>query len=360
MIIGLIGARGTVPTSKTATTSFLVDNWYLFECPSEIVQAFHKYQENWVKLTGQISDIELKSLGRPTLGKIRYIILSHLHFDHWGGLTHIIHRILLLEREKREKSPLKLIIPKNSTLPFQQRMNQMFDGVFSEYPLPDEEFLYRILAIEVGAGVKNVLQIIVISDGDSISLDPGYSLTAIENNHLSSGSLSFNLKHKITKLKKEKALKMGVPFDKTLKRIEKSQTPVRIGNLNISRSDLFLDEVIVLSYSGDTSIDSNLFKFFSETHILIHETTYLTPEELFHLDLHADFASLIKEADNLSTLKFLIPIHFSIRHTDEEIADYINSLSNKLYKIINPLDVLVVLLTRKNCTFYSRINENIQ
>jgi ribonuclease BN (tRNA processing enzyme) len=355
VIVGLIGARGTVPTSKTATTSFLVDNWYLFECPSEIVQAFHKYQQNWAKLMDQISDIELKSLGRPTLGKIRYIILSHLHFDHWGGLTHIIHRILLLEKEKRENSPLKLIIPKNSTLPFQQRMNQMFNSVFSEYPLPDEEFLYRMLTIEVGAGVKNILRIMVISDGESISLDTGYSLIAKKNNHLSSGSLSFKLKRKKTKLKKEEALKMGIPFDRTLKRIEKSQTPIKVGNLNISRSDLFLDEVTVLSYSGDTSIDSNLFKFFDETHILIHETTYLTPEELFHLDLHTDFDSLIKEADNLSTLKFLIPIHFSIRHTDEEIADYINLLSNKFYKVINPLDVLIVLITRNNCTFYNRV-----
>jgi ribonuclease BN (tRNA processing enzyme) len=334
VIVGLIGARGTVPTSKTATTSFLVDNWYLFECPSEIVQAFHKYQQNWAKLMDQISDIELKSLGRPTLGKIRYIILSHLHFDHWGGLTHIIHRILLLEKEKRENSPLKLIIPKNSTLPFQQRMNQMFNSVFSEYPLPDEEFLYRMLTIEVGAGVKNILRIMVISDGESISLDTGYSLIAKKNNHLSSGSLSFKLKRKKTKLKKEEALKMGIPFDRTLKRIEKSQTPVRVGNL---------------------TIDSNLFKFFDETHILIHETTYLTPEELFHLDLHTDFDSLIKEADNLSTLKFLIPIHFSIRHTDEEIADYINLLSNKFYKVINPLDVLIVLITRNNCTFYNRV-----
>ncbi len=46
MIVGMIGSRGTVPTSEDATVSFLVDNKLLFECPSEIVQAFQRYQEN--------------------------------------------------------------------------------------------------------------------------------------------------------------------------------------------------------------------------------------------------------------------------------------------------------------------------
>ena len=116
MIIGLIGSRGTVPTSRIATTSFLVNNRYLFECPSEIIQAFKTFQDNWTELVECNTDINLKSLGRPTFGKIKYIILSHLHFDHWGGLAHILHRILLLEREKRENEPLILIIPQNNFL----------------------------------------------------------------------------------------------------------------------------------------------------------------------------------------------------------------------------------------------------
>lgn len=355
MIVGLIGARGTVPTSKTATTSFLIDNWFLFECPSEIIQAFHKYQEQWSKLSDQITDCELKSLGRPTLSKIRYIILSHLHFDHWGGLTHIIHRILMLEREKREKIPLNLVIPKKSTIAFQQRMNQVFNGDFPEFPLSDKEFLYRMLTIEVGDGIRKILRITEITDGETIRLESGYSLIATKNDHLPSGSFSYMFEHKITKLNVEKAQQMGIPFDRTLKQIEKGQAPIKVGNNNISRSDIFIDKVTTLTYSGDTSIDPKLFEFFKKSDILIHEATYFTPEEIYHLDLHSDFQSLVKEADNLSNLEFLIPIHFSNRYTDEEISNFISSISGKSYRVINPLNVFIVMLTRKKSIFYSKI-----
>ena len=54
MIINLIGARGTVPNAKMATTSFLVDNKFLFECPSEIIQAFKRNQQDWAGNEGRI------------------------------------------------------------------------------------------------------------------------------------------------------------------------------------------------------------------------------------------------------------------------------------------------------------------
>ncbi|MHA1941481.1 MAG: hypothetical protein ACW97P_07115 [Candidatus Hodarchaeales archaeon] len=81
MIIGVIGSRGTVPTSTDATVSFLIDNRFLFECPSEIVQSFQRFQDNWTSSNEQMRS-EVEALGRPSFGKITHIILSHLHFDH--------------------------------------------------------------------------------------------------------------------------------------------------------------------------------------------------------------------------------------------------------------------------------------
>ncbi|MFX0174446.1 MAG: MBL fold metallo-hydrolase [Candidatus Hodarchaeota archaeon] len=348
MIIGMIGARGTVPSSEIATVSFLIDNRYLFECPSEIVQSFHKFQKEWDRIPDSSANSEILTIGRPTFSKIKYIILSHLHYDHWGGLSHIIHRILLLEKEMRQKKRLKLIIPKNSTLPFQQRTRQLFEDFTSNFPLTDDEFLYRLLTIKVGHSVKEVLQIIVIEDGEKILLDNGYSLSGKENKHLTSGSFSYKLERKKVKLNVKKAKEMGIPFNRTLKRIEKSQNIINLGKQRVTRKDIFFDLKTIICYSGDTQIDLELFEFFDDCQILIHEATYLKPQESYHLDAHSDVESLIREAETLSNIKALIPIHFSTRYKDEEITNFLNSLPISSYQLINPFDVSIIQIKSDN------------
>ncbi len=357
MIIGLIGARGTVPTSEIATVSFLIDNKYLFECPSEIVQAFHKFQQQWTRKLNLQKKSRITALGKPTLGKISHIILSHLHFDHWGGLAHIVHRIMLLEKEKRTNEPLSIVIPKDSTSPFQQRMAQIFDESNLNLPLPDDEFFYRLLEIEVGISVRDVLRIIVVDDGESISLDSGYVLSTKKNLHISSGSFSYKLEFMVPKLNVERAKKLGIPFNRTLKRIEKSKGPIKIGDLQVTRSDIFSDNKTVLCYSGDTHVDSKLFSFFDNCHVLIHESTYLTQEEGYHLDSHSDIISLIEEAEKLSNLKILIPIHFSIRYTEEEISNCLSACPKKAYHLVNPIeDIIVQIDSEDNITVLKRSN----
>lgn len=357
MIIGLIGSRGTVPTAEVATVSFLVDNRFLFECPSEIVQAFHKFQQSWMEQPNLSSNPKLVAIGKPTFGKISHIILSHLHFDHWGGLAHIIHRIMLLEKEKRAAKPLIIIIPKDSTVPFQIRMRKMFTSTSSDLILPDDEFFYRLLTIEVGESVRTVVQINVINNDEIIALDSGYSLSAKKNNHFAFGSFSYKLEFGITKLNVEKAKKLGIPFNRTLKQIEKSKGSIRIGSQEISRSDLFFENKTILCYSGDTHVDSELFEFFTNCHILIHESTYLTQKEEYHLDSHSDIKSLIEEANRLSDLEVLIPIHFSIRYTETEISDCITDLPKGSYQLINPIKNLIVQIEpKKSVTVLSRSN----
>jgi ribonuclease BN (tRNA processing enzyme) len=339
----LIGARGTVPTSEIATVSFLVDNRYLFDCPSEIVQAFHKYRSLWKKQSNLEEYPILAALGKPTFGKIKYIILSHLHFDHWGGIAHIIHRILLLEREKRRIAPLTIIIPENSTIPFQKRMKDAFRDIFIHGPLSDSEFLYQLLSIEVGDSVRSVVRIKVIADGETVILDPGYRLLAKQNDHLPIGSFSYKLEFITTKLNVKKAKKLGIPFNQTLKRIEKSKkTPIRVGASEISRSDIFFYKKTILGYSGDTRVDPELISFFSNCQILLHESTYLTQEKDYHLDSHSDILSLIKEVDTLVNLKALIPIHFSIRYSEEEITNCLSDFPAKSYCLINPIETFIV------------------
>ncbi|MFW9904063.1 MAG: MBL fold metallo-hydrolase [Candidatus Thorarchaeota archaeon] len=351
MIIGLIGSRGTVPTAEVATVSFLIDNRFLFECPSEIVQAFHKFQQYWIEQRDISFNSRLEALGKPTFGKISHIILSHLHFDHWGGLAHIIHRIMLLEKEKRTAKPLIIIIPRDSTIPFQMRMNKIFSNSIKVGILPDDEFFYRLLTITVGESIRTVIQIKVIDNGDEILLDSGYFLSAKKNDHFAFGSVSYKLELRVTKLNVEKAKKLGIPFNKTLKQIEKSKDQLKIGSRKISRSDVFYENKTILCYSGDTHVDSDLFKFFSDCQILIHESTYLTQEEGYHLDSHSDIISLIEEADKLSDLEVLIPIHFSIRYAEAEITNCIVKISKESYHVVNPINTLIVQIDQNGSVF---------
>ncbi|MHA1972173.1 MAG: MBL fold metallo-hydrolase [Candidatus Hodarchaeales archaeon] len=363
MIIFLIGARGTVPTATTATTSFLIDNHFLFECPSEIIQALQQIQEEWVNIAESSLSPETRALGKPSFSKIHYIILSHLHFDHWGGLPHIIHRILLLEREKREKNPLKIIIPKFSTLTFQKRMREEFNISEDSSPLPDDEFFYRLLSIEIGESVRDVIKVIVIDDSETIDLEQNYLLTAKKNSHLLRGSVAYKLQHTITKLNVEVANKLSIPFDSTLSRIQKSDGIILVNGQEISRDMIFYDINTIIGYSGDTKTDEDLFQFFTDVQILIHETTYLSQNETYHLDLHSDIDSVIDNLRNLENVKIFIPVHYSIRYSDVEVKERLHSLKPKLNNKITLIDSLSTFLIeyKNNRTiFHQKENYNLK
>lgn len=333
MIIGVIGSRGTVPTADDATTSFLVDNRFLFECPSEIIQAFQKFQNNWIQVVGSSENTELKALGKPTFGKISHIILSHMHFDHWGGLPHILHRIILLEREKREQEPLNIVIPKGSTIPLQLRMKEVFSLKDSNFPISDAEFLYKYLAIEVGTIINLVVNIEVIDVGDIFIPEAGYKLRCENNSHLPQGSVAYKFTFKKVKLDVDKARKLKIPFNSTLRQIETNTKPIIIKGKSIKRSDIFRDLEVVLGYSGDTTLNPKVLSFFSDCNIIIHETTYLSKNDSYHLDLHTDLLSLIDALNGFKKLFLLLPIHFSIRHSSKEIKHVIDDIKNTQFQI---------------------------
>ncbi|MHA1976131.1 MAG: MBL fold metallo-hydrolase [Candidatus Hodarchaeales archaeon] len=347
MIIGVIGSRGTVPTANNATTSFLVDNKFLFECPSEIVQAFHRFQKNWSEVVGSSDNTELEALGRPTFGKISHIILSHLHFDHWGGLPHILHRIVLLEREKREMEPLKLIIPKGSTIPLQLRMKQAFSLENSIFPISDDDFLIRFLAIEVGTIISQLLKIIVIEPGNIIIPESGYTLRCEHNSHLPQGSVAYKLAFNKVKLNVNKARELEIPFNSTLREIETNNKPVVVKGKSIQRSDIFHDINFILGYSGDTALNPRILEFFSDCNVIIHETTYLTSHESYHLDLHTDLQSLVEALENFNNLSLLLPIHFSIRHSSKEITQAIDEISKEKFMIRDTTTTFIIHVDHK-------------
>lgn len=363
MKIGFIGSRGTIPTEDNATTCFILDHKYLFDCPSEIIYAFNQYKYAWNQLKQNSEDSPLLDPSIPGLGKINHIILSHLHWDHWGGVRHILHRIMLFEKEKRLKEPLKLIIPKKSTYKFQERMFDTFNLKEKELIFRNEsEFLMDLLSIEIGKEIDQILKIIVIDDKESINLEKEVKLIAKKNSHMTEGSFSYKIIFIKEKLDVEKAKALNIPFDCTLGKIQKGKVPVKIGNTLITKNDIFIEKKIVFGYSGDTPYDESLLEFFKNVDCLIHETTYLSDSENYHLDLHTNFQELIEGMKKLKNLAVFIPIHFSIRYTNQEISQMINKLNseNEKVMVINPQDTLGLIINfEKIDIFKKRENANL-
>jgi ribonuclease BN (tRNA processing enzyme) len=219
-------------------------------------------------------------------------------------------------------------------------MKHLFSLEESNFPLSDEEFLYRFLAIEIGSNITQILRIIVIEEGEEISLDDGYVLKCYPNQHLPEGSVAYKLIYTKTKLNIEKAQELGIPFDSTLKKIEKNKEPVIINGKTISRSDVFQDITISVGYSGDTAIDEKLLSSLSDCGILIHESTYFSTNNNYHLDIHSDLKSLIEKIKHNKKLFLLLPLHFSSRYTSEEIKGFLAEISDVNFVIINPIEIL--------------------
>ncbi|MHA1941480.1 MAG: hypothetical protein ACW97P_07110 [Candidatus Hodarchaeales archaeon] len=217
-------------------------------------------------------------------------------------------------------------------------MKHVFNSNLDAPILPDDEFLHRFLAIEIGGEITKILQIIVAEPEKEINLGYGYSLTSFENKHLNQGSMAFKLILKKAKLNVKKAKKLQIPFNATLREIETGSSLVVVNNKEISREDIFNDIKIIVGYSGDSPIDSDVLEFLSESDLLIHETSYLDQNESYHLDLHSDLISLIESLQEFSKIKLLLPIHFSIRYKSEEITNTIEKITSPNLRILNPLD----------------------
>ena len=347
MKIGFIGSRGTIPTGDNATTCIILDNKFLFDCPSEIIYAFNQYKRAWNQLYQNSESNHLLDSSIPGLGKIRYIILSHLHWDHWGGIRHMLHRIMLFEKEKRQKEPLKIIIPRKSTYKFQERVYKTFIVKDSDFVHRDEsEFLMDLLSIEIGEEINQILKIVVISDNETINLEKDVELIAKKNSHMSEGSFSYKIIFTQEKLNVEKAKALKIPFNHTLGKIQKGKVPIKVGSTLINKKDIFTERSLAFGYSGDTPYDESILEFFKDVDCLIHETTYLSDSENYHLDLHTNFQELMEGLNKVANLRVLIPIHFSIRYTNQEIAELITELNNKNEKmrIINPQDTLGLII----------------
>ncbi|MFW9992631.1 MAG: MBL fold metallo-hydrolase [Candidatus Odinarchaeota archaeon] len=339
MLVQFLGIRGTVPTSEDSTVCFLVDGKFLFEVPSEFVLQFTRFCKNWQNLDPKEVEALNTKYGPPAFSKIEHVFLSHLHWDHWGGLRHLIHRAQLFEigmRDKRRENPrkkefakpLNVYIPEGACRGHKRRLAQLI-GMPQDMLPDDAELLRLLLKMELGFEIDNFVTFHTVYENQPICIR-NYEITAKKNKHKADGSLSYKIIKKKDKLNVVKAKELGVPFDSFLSRLQRAGELEFRGRI-LRFEDIFDRKTITVGYSGDSPADNDMLEFYSDCEVLIHDTSYLTSQpETYHLDSHASLDAVLEIAGKLNNLKILIPVHFSYRYKLKELDEALIQAANRI------------------------------
>ncbi len=102
----------------------------------------------------------------------------------------------------------------------------------------------------------------------------------------------------------------------------------------ITREMVFTKNSVIFGYSGDTPFDPEFIKWFNDTQLLVHESTYFEHDPTFHSDVHTVFSDLITEIKKLERLLVFLPAHISQRYTWDEIIHYIEEKKLLLPNIV--------------------------
>lgn len=227
--------------------------------------------------------------------KIRLILITHFHGDHFLGIPGLLQTMSLNDR----KDPLEIV-----------------------GPVGMEEMGKTLLGLGYfKAGFP--IEFLEMKSGDELERD-GHTISSIEVDHtIPTLAYSVTECNRPGKFNKTKALKLGVPEGRLFGRLQKGQN-VEVGGITVRPEDVMgpARPGRKVVYSGDTAPTDSLIRFAWGADVLIHDSTLAGDmEDKAHRFGHStsvDAARMAREAG----VKTLILFHISSRYSQgDELLD---------------------------------------
>lgn len=244
--------------------------------------------------------------------KIEKIFITHFHGDHYLGLMSLIQTMTLWDREK----PLHIYGPKYT---FEFIQSYLKSGFF-----------------------RPGFEIRVHELGEARLKFKGYEIWSFRVEHgIPALGYVFKEEDRRGNFDLRKIEELGLKPGPWMKELERN------GRVMIDGKEIRLEDVtgdrkkgIKVVYTGDTLPCKRVELFSGNADLLIHEATYLSPE-----DRGESYHSTVNEAcqtANRAKVKLLALFHRAFRYTYEEYAEKARGLCN--HKFIIPRDFDVIRL----------------
>lgn len=276
--ITFLGTGAAIPTLKRRHAAILIHyegNYLLFDC-------------------GEGTQLQMTK-ARVSPVRLSKIFITHWHADHFAGLLPLIETLHL----SRRKEPLDIFGPEAS----------YFIDTLTE--LSYWGIGFKIKAIDCGE--KDLEKLVETDEYEIYSIKVKHTVPAVgymlkEKDHW---NINVNL-----------ASKFGLK-GKQLK-IVKEEGSIKVGNRTIRLNQIAKKrEGRKIVYSGDTLAFEKFFQIAKNADILIHDGTFMEPEESRGHSPVQDVAKLAKKYG----VKKLILTHFSRRYRkDKELLDAVKPI----------------------------------
>ena len=184
--------------------------------------------------------------------------------------------------------------------------------------------------VEIDISLAKYVRIHAIENDQTISIGK-YEIKTFENKHFR-GSLSYKLESVKYTLNEDQLEIYGIPKGPLLSKLQK-ESKIEFNGELVKVEDIFTINKTILGYSGDTQLDDELLKWFSNCTHLVHETTYLENDEMYHTDSHTSLSQLLPIIKSFENLLVFLPVHFSGRYSWNDVEEKLVKINEDMKKL---------------------------
>ncbi len=253
-----------------------------------------------------------------------YILISHFHVDHVGGLPPFLHTYSLIE----SKEKITLVGPSG--------LRVFLDNILGIFGLEDLRRRINVVEVYVQRGVLEPI------------IDERYfTIYAFRTIH-GVPALGYVFKEKpYTRLLKEKLKELHIPLGPIRRRLLRGEDIIVNGRLIRAQDVTKIVPGRKIVYTGDTTVFEELGEVIRDADLLIHEATYLKSEhEKYAEERYHSTVEDVCEMAVKSGVKRLALVHISPRYSKnmDKIREIAESIVGGKIEVLIPEDGDILIL----------------